>query len=49
MKPDLAVILVLAVCALVVNSANVMKQSIYKGESIASELCVVFVYVAFHA
>lgn len=40
MKQGVVVILVLAVCALVMNGANVTKQGIHKGESIASELYV---------
>ena len=49
MKQDLTVILLLAICALVVGSANVTKQGLYKGDSVASELCVEAVYLMLHA
>ena len=49
MKQDLTVILLLAVCALVVGSADVTKQGLYKGDSVAGELCAEAVYLIYAA
>ena len=45
MKQLSAVILALAICTLVVGSADVAKQGLYKGDSVAGDLYVVVVNV----